>query len=82
MEKVEELVTDEQITAVWGNADFGKIPMRSVIAGAVLKYASGYSTGYTIKQICGELRLIGKNGTLTKLGKRYLYAAYYVGVSV
>lgn len=82
MDKVNEIVTDEQINKAWGNASFGDLSKRSVIANALLKYASGYSTGHTINCICQELRLIKENDVLTTLGKQYLFAAYANGVCV
>ncbi len=82
METVEQILPDKQINDVWEFADFGSVSKREVIAGALLKCASGYYTGNTAKQIVIELELIGKNWTLTKLGKRYLFAAYSNGISV
>lgn len=82
METVEQMITDEQINTAWGNAQFGSGSKRGIIANALLKYASGYYTGHTIMCITQELGLVGKNVTLTKLGKRYLFAAYANGVSV
>ncbi len=82
MEKVEEILTDAQINDAWGNANFGSISKRNVIAGALLKCASGYYTGNTAKCIIEELGLVTKKWTLTKLGKRYLYAAFCGNISV
>jgi hypothetical protein len=82
METVEEILTDEQINIAWGNANFGSISKRNVIAGALLKCASGYYTGNTAKCIVEELGLVTKKWTLTKLGKRYLFAAFYGGLSI
>lgn len=70
-------ISDEAITAAWGNANFGEnIDKREIIANALLKYACGYVTGRTIECICAELKLIGKTRNLTKLGKQYLYTFY------
>ena len=82
METVEQILTDEQINIAWGNANFGSISKRNVVAGALLKCASGYYTGNTAKCIVEELGLVTKKWTLTKLGKRYLFAAFYGGLSV
>lgn len=80
---IQEIITDEQINAAWGNASFGKdVSKREVIANALLKYASEYGTGYTIEQICRELGLITKQCKLNTRGKQYLYEAYSNGLSV
>lgn len=74
---LQEMITEEQINDAWGNASFGEDkPKRKVIEQALLKYASRYRTGYTIEQICIELRLITRKCKLTTLGCQYLYEAY------
>lgn len=79
---VNELVTDSDLDIAWGNSDFGDTDKRKILANILLKCASGYSTGYTAKSIVIELGLVGKNWTLTKLGKQYLFAAYNDGISI
>ena len=81
MENTNQIITDEQINKAWGHASFGDASKRDVIANSLLKYASGYSTGYTANYICKELGLITKGDNLTTLGKRYLFAAYSNGQS-
>lgn len=76
-----KIVTDAEIDAVWGNANFGPCPRRQIISDTVLKIAGGYDTGHTALIICQELGLLGRSKdperrTLTKKGKRYLYWAY------
>lgn len=75
-----EYISDEDIDAVWGNANFGDRPRRDVVNEALFQVAGGYSTGHTAKCICQELGLVGnKRGayqSLTKKGKRYLYEVY------
>lgn len=82
MENINDVLTDEQIKNAFANSDFGDYPKRYIIANALLKYASGYSTGRPIEIICAELGLIGKTRNLTKLGKRFLFAAYNYKLSV
>jgi hypothetical protein len=73
----QNIISDEAITAAWGNANFGEdVDKREIISNALLKYACGYVTGHTIECICTELKLIGKTRNLTKSGKQYLYAFY------
>ena len=76
---MEDNITDAQIEAAWGNANFGEgnNNKRGVINDALLKIACGYGTGFTSICICRELGLMKKSGdTLTKLGKRYLYRTF------
>ena len=82
MEIVNEILTDEQINDAWGNADFGDVNNRDVVANALLKYAAGYGTGNTIECICRELGLITKQCNLSTYGKLYLYAHFSKGLSV
>jgi hypothetical protein len=79
-----ELITDEQIENVWGNANFGEFltnNKRELINNTVLKCASGYVTGSTAKRIVQELALVTTNWRLTALGKRYLFAVFSQGKS-
>ena len=69
-----QIVSDEEVSAAWGNANFGvNCDKRNILSDTMLKYASGYSSGYTAMCICKELGLLGKNCDLTKKGKQYLY---------
>jgi len=80
---LEKLLSENDINKAWGNASFGgDISKRDVIQNALMKFATGYGTGYTIEQICRELKLITKQCNLTTLGKRYLYDSYYHKTSV
>lgn len=76
-----EIISNNEIDAVWGNADFGKISRREVIKFALLKVASGYANGHTAECIIRELGLIGKAkgkkvNYITAKGRRYLWAAF------
>ena len=82
MDRVEEIITDEQLAKAWGYANFGNTDKREIVANVLLKCACGYYTGATAKAIVSELGLVGKNWTLTKLGKKYLWAAYSGGKSI
>lgn len=80
MKKYYEIVTEEQIKKVWGNANFGADTPRQVIATTLLQYALRYSTGHTSTTICQELGLLGRYNhrtglcTLTDKGREYLYS--------
>lgn len=68
-----EIITDEQIDAVWGNANFGPEPKRETIKDTLAKVLAGYDTGRTAKLICRELGLIFSNKwMLTAKGRKYL----------
>jgi transcriptional regulator with XRE-family HTH domain len=76
-EKIEQIITDEQLNKAWGNANFGSIPKREVLRNTLLKCASGFLTGHTAKCIVEELGLVHRSKwQLSSLGKRYLFAAY------
>lgn len=59
-----EILTDDQINAAWGNADFGNdkdmMCRREIIADTLFKYVFGYVSGSTARAICFELGLLGK----------------------
>lgn len=79
--KKEEILNDEEIDIVWGNANFGEANRRDIIGNALLKYATDYGTGHTIECICLELGLITKQCKLTTKGKLYLLFHFSNGLS-
>lgn len=70
-------ISDFEIDAVWGNANFGPRPdRRAIILDTLLKVAGGFHTGSTATSICQDLGLIGRSKTeprLTKKGSRVMY---------
>lgn len=80
--ELQSLITDEQLDNAWGNANFGKVSKRDLVANTLLKCASGYSTGHTAKCICQQLGLITTKYTLTVKGKEYLWVSHYQGKSL
>jgi len=82
MKTVQEIISDADVARVHGHANFGRWMPRDVIADGVLKYAYGYTGGYTQLTILREHGLIRapKPGsyysTLTKKGQEYLRAAW------
>ena len=75
--KPEEVITNEEIEAVHANACFGDgISKREVVNYAVLKCACGFYQGATSRRIAQEHGLIGKNYTITKKGKKYIWAVF------
>lgn len=82
MSAPERLIPDADVIRVHGNANFGSMSPRDVIADGVLKYAYGYQSGHTQLSILLEHKLIRKpkpgsyRSTLTKRGQAYLRAAW------
>lgn len=78
----EEIIGDADVIRVHGRANFGNMTPRDVVNEGVLKYAYGYSTGFTQLSILLEHRLIYKprpgkySSRLTKRGMAYLRAAW------
>jgi len=69
-------VTEEEVEKVWGNANFGSDlneRKMDVVKGALLKWASEYSTGHTAFCILVELGLITEKKHLTARGRRQLW---------
>ena len=69
-------ITIEEVESVWGNANFGpqlNADKMKVVKGALLKWASGLSTGYTAWRILVELGLMTEKKRLTKRGRRQLW---------
>lgn len=77
--EIYKIVSDEEIEAVWGNANFGpRADKRAIIADTLLKWAGDFSSGHTATTICQELGLLGaykpsRSCSLTKKGRRYLF---------
>ena len=72
----QELITDEQLDAAWGGANFGDMTKREVIRLGTLKCLSGWHQGHTSKTICSELGLINEKYKVTAKGRAYLWLAF------
>lgn len=77
-----DIISDEEIERVHGNADFGGMEKRAVVNQGVLKCACGYYQGHTSEQIIREHGLINERYELTPKGKVYLWAAFSSEISV
>jgi len=82
MESILEMITDEEIEKVWGNANFGSMSKRDVIQFGLLKCVSGYHQGHTSRQIITELGLITEKYNITKKGRAYLWEAFAYGTKL
>lgn len=80
MYKPEQIIPDEEVARVHGNANFGPITPRSALDRAVLQYAFGFTTGHTAQMILVEHGLLKKPAPgrpaskLTTKGMKYLRA--------
>ena len=69
-------ITLKEVEAVWGNANFGhdlNINKMNVVKGALLKWASGFHSGYTAFRILVDLGLMTSKKRLTVRGKQQLW---------
>lgn len=77
-----EIITDAEIDRVHGHANFGDMSKRSVVNEGLLKYAFGFTSGFTQLSILIEHGLVRKplpgsySTTLTKKGFKYLQAVF------
>lgn len=78
MNKLQDIVSDEELEKVWGSASFG-IPKRDVIKLTLLKRASLYRCGHTCQVICKQLDLLDHESNLTFKGGQYLWEAFRNG---
>ena len=75
--KVEqEILSDEQVNQVHLGSDFGCTSKRDVVRFAVLKCASGLTSGSTAEGIILKNGLITTSYRLTRTGQKYLWAAF------
>lgn len=72
------IVTDEEIDSSWGNANFGdQRSKRDVIYDTCIKYATGYESGRTARELCKALGLLQGVGIgearVTEKGMDYIF---------
>lgn len=78
----EELVSDQDLDAAWGHAQFGDIPRRNVVAQTLLKVLGNEHSSFTPLHICSDLGLISdfrSKPRLTSKGRKYLVATFRDG---
>ena len=77
-----EIITDEEVIRVHGNANFGGQPPRDVVDETVIKFALGYHSGSTAMSIVIEHglatapRKTHQRPNLTKKGWEYMRAMF------
>lgn len=83
IEKQREIISDDEIEFVHGNADFGpSLTKREVVNQGVLKCASGYYQGSTSTRIITAHGLVDSKYQLTAKGRAYLWVAFESEISV
>lgn len=80
-DEILEILPDEMLDEVWGNADFGpNRSKRDVISQSLLKLACGYWIGSTAQHILVNAKLArrdhGGDVRINNNGKRYLWVWY------
>jgi len=78
----QELVSDAEIDAAWGGANFGGMDRRDVVRQGVLKCQAGWHQGHTSMTICQELGLINHKYKVTTKGRLFLWLAFKLKVTV
>jgi hypothetical protein len=73
---VEEIISNEEVERVHGNANFGGMKKRDVVDYGILKCASGYFQGSTSTAIIKAHGLITDEYEITPKGKMYLWEAF------
>lgn len=76
MDRVNEIISDEEIKRVHSYSNFGTVSMRDVVNYGILKCACGHYQGHTSTQIIKEHGLITDEYKLTPKGRMYLWAAF------
>lgn len=75
---IQHIITDAEIDAAWGNANFGQISKRDLILDTLKKVAQAWNLGHTAMSIVTELGLVEKRNNqigLSNKGLMYLLAA-------
>jgi|GEM_PF-3513251 len=72
------ILTDEQIDKSWFGSWGGDPDKQDIIRSSLLQWTGGYVTGWTITQICKNLKLLTPKSTrnkpkLSKYGKSVMY---------
>lgn len=86
MRTTEEIISDEEIDRVHGNANFGSMTPREVIDEGIKKVLIGYSCGSTQEAILQEHGLVSFRNQRTRTlrvtarGMNYARAMYQDGV--
>ncbi len=76
MNRIAELVSDEQLEKAFKGTNYGDKNPRDVIKLGLMKVACEYHNGHTTQQILLHLELQTKDLKLTNKGRQYLYDAY------
>lgn len=70
---IKEIVSDTEINEQFFGKKFGAIDNRKFLEISVLKMLGGFYCGNSVTNIMINLKLITKNGTVTKKGKQFTF---------
>jgi len=78
---ITDLVSDEQMQAVFDGTNFGHTNFRVLLAQGCIKALAGWHQGHTLTTILDELRLISWNKQIGKIkvtakGRHYIWLAF------
>jgi hypothetical protein len=78
---ITDLVSDEQMQAVFDGTNFGHTDFRGLLAQGCIKALAGWHQGHTLTTILEELRLISWNRQTGKIkvtakGRHYIWLAF------
>ena len=65
-------LTDAHIEIAFKNTNFGTTDYRRLLLVGVFKSMVGYSSGHTLTEIMRTLKLVGRNGTVSKRGREFI----------
>ena len=71
-----EIITHEEIEAVWRKADFGNTKKRDVIRYGLLKCVCNFQQGSQATRILKELGLISDSCEVLPKGRKYLWYSF------
>ena len=70
-------VEDRELNNAFLGTNFGPDPdKRGLVAECILKMQAGFSPGYTIQHIAGELGLLTDKGNVSVRGRLFLFDTY------
>ncbi len=78
---ITDVVSDEQMQAVFDGTNFGHNDFRGLLAQGCIKALAGWHQGHTLTTILDELRLISWNKQAGKIkvtakGRHYIWLAF------
>lgn len=73
---ITDLVSDEELEAVFRNTNFGHTDFRGLLAQGCIKTLAGWHQGHTLTCILKELGLVKENYKVTAKGRHYIWMSF------